>query len=142
MAGEQELADLERAEVEEAKSHEERHRACAPTETRRLEIDEHGPRERPGCSPPWNVLFTSIRAATDFQRRVEHRETIAHPQLAVAYADLTVPAIGLVPPIDGQTPAERRADNDAAQHLADAIEIERGLVPADIRLVGQLAPGR
>ena len=125
VAGEEELAHLECAEVEVSATDEEGDRAGAAAQAGGFEIDEH--------RAPWRQLR---------QSRIEHAQRIEVVHRALADLDPTVPAIRFVAAVDHHALAELRSDAATTEGAGDVVGIERcrTAIPV-VRLVGKLPPG-
>jgi hypothetical protein len=124
-AREQELAQLERAEIEPSASDEKGHGPGAAAQARGFEIDEHG-----------------ARRCARGHGRIQQLEPGAIGKGAVADWHRAVPSIGLVPPIDREAGPESCVNRPAAEQLAHPSRIDGGFVAAGVGFVGELPEPR
>ena len=121
---EEELADLECTHVEPAASHQERDGACTAAQSRRLEVHE----QRPSAAAIWRNEIG-----------IEQAQAVRILDFAVPYPKRAMVAIGFVAPVDHEGSAEGVGDDPSAQDVRHAVDIDRRLVAADIRLIRQVA---
>ena len=122
IAREQELPDLEGAEVVEAAADEEGYGPGAAAQPCGFEIDEHRTPMVRRCEA-W----------------LEQLQTLDAAKLAVGDPHVAVPAVGLVAAIDDQAFAELVASRPPAEDFANAIDRRACLVATEVRFVGELA---
>ncbi len=137
VAGEHELADLERAHVEPAAADEKRDGPGAAAQARRLEVDK----QRAG-SRTIVVLARRLTGGARRQRGIEQPQRIAVLELAVPDAPRAVNTIGLIAPIDDEGAAEAVGDDAPAEHVRDTLDLDGAFVAPRVRLVRQLARSR